>query len=407
MIEPQSLEGRRARAPTNEDARFEAVQMRILYHHRIASKDGQYVHVSEIVSSLRTLGTDLQMVAPKFSEGDAFGAEGGIVAKLKKQLPKALYEFLELGYSFVDFCKMVAGILRFRPDVIYERYQIFMPSGVLAAKLFRIPLLLEVNAPLFDERSNYGGLGLPALARWSEGFVWRNASVVLPVTGVLARMVQSRGVQPARIRVIPNGVNDEQFLVPASARAIPALRPGQIVVGFVGFCREWHELDKVVRLIAEDASKNLFFLIVGDGPVIPSLKQQVAEMGCSDRVHFAGLVGRSEMPGWLAAIDIAIQPAVVPYASPLKLIEYLAAGKAIVAPAQENIRELLEHEQNALLFTEGHTGQLIAAIRRFAGDRELRRRLSAAARETIERKQLLWRHNAQRIIDLAADLKGA
>ena len=63
------------------------------------------------------------------------------------------------------------------------------------------------------------------------------------------------------------------------------------------------------------------------------------------------------MPSWLKSIDIALQPAVVPYASPLKLIEYLATGKSIIAPAQDNIKELLEDGENALLFDEGDMEQ--------------------------------------------------
>lgn len=375
--------------------------MRILYHHRIASKDGQYVHVSEILSSLRAHGVELRVVAPALAEGQRFGGEVGAVARLKKLLPKALYELLELGYSAIDFVKVAAAILTFRPDAIYERYQLFLPSGVIAAKLFRVPLILEVNAPLHAERSTYGGLGLPKLARWSEDFVWNNADAVLPVTHVLARMIARRGVAPGRIHVIPNGVDLGSFSATTRRAEIPSLRDGQVVVGFVGFCREWHQLDKVIALIAADETRRLFFVIAGDGPVIPALQRQAAEQRCADRVHFAGLVAREAMPGWLAAIDVAIQPAVVPYASPLKLIEYLAAGKAIVAPDQDNIRELLVHEDNALLFSERDTAGLVTAIRRLATNDDLRRRLSAAARDTIRRKSLLWDENARRIVALA------
>jgi glycosyltransferase involved in cell wall biosynthesis len=378
--------------------------MKILYHHRIASKDGQYVHVSEIVSSLRRLGVELRMVSPALVDEQQFGGELGLVASLKKRLPKSFYEMLELGYSFLDFLKMIVAVSRFRPAVIYERYNLFFPSGVWAAKLLRVPLILEVNAPLFDERGRYGGIGLERLARWTERFVWRNADAVLPVTAVLANRVLQEGVEAERVEVIANGVDGERFGPDVEPVNVPSFPQGSIVVGFVGFCREWHQLDKVVSLVAGDPSARLALLIVGDGPVIPDLKRQVAELGCVDRVFFAGLVGRNDMPRWLAAIDIAIQPAVVPYASPLKLIEYLASGKAIVAPAQDNIRELLVHERNALLFAEGDSAGFLAALLRLAGDDALRARLGSAARATIHDLGLSWDRNAERILGVARRL---
>ena len=63
--------------------------MKILYHHRIASKDGQYVHVSEIVNSLRKLGVTLHMVSPALADTQEFGGELGFVASLKRRLPRA------------------------------------------------------------------------------------------------------------------------------------------------------------------------------------------------------------------------------------------------------------------------------------------------------------------------------
>jgi len=378
--------------------------MKILYHHRIASKDGQYVHVSEIVGSLRRLEVELRMVSPALADSQQFGGELGLVATLKRRLPKAIYEAMELGYAAIDFVKMVVTIVRFRPTVVYERYNLFLPSGVLAAKLLRVPLILEVNAPLYDERLRYGGLALKRLARWTEKFVWRNADAVLPVTHVLAARVVQEGVRPDKVEVIPNGVDGAQFSASVQPTTIPRFPAGSVVVGFVGFCREWHQLDKVVTLIAENPSSKLALLVVGDGPAIPELKEQVTRLGCTDRVHFAGLVGRNEMPAWLAAIDIAIQPAVVPYASPLKLIEYMASGKAIVAPAQDNIRELLSHEENALLFGENDSRQFLSALLRLAGDEPLRDRLAAGARNTVREMALSWDENARKIVKIANSL---
>ena len=76
--------------------------------------------------------------------------------------------------------------------------------------------------------------------------------------------------------------------------------------------------------------------------MIGDLKAQAKALGFEAQFESTGLVPREQMPHWLDQIDIALQPAVTPWASPLKMIEYMAKGLAIVAPNSENIQELLK-----------------------------------------------------------------
>jgi len=118
----------------------------------------------------------------------------------------------------------------------------------------------------------------------------------------------------------------------------------------------------------------------------------------AERVRFTGLVAHEQVPLAVAGFDIALQPRVVEYASPLKIFDYMAAGRAIVAPDQPNIREVLEHERTALLFDPGRAGAMGEAIARLLGDAPLRRRLGAAARAELERRDFTWSGNAARIV---------
>ena len=136
--------------------------MKILYHHRIASKDGQFVHVEEIIKALESQGHEVMLVGPSVHKDTEFGHDGGIASKLKSMLPKAAYELMEFGYCAIVAARLVKAIKDFQPDVIYERYNLFQPVGVMLAKHFDIPIMLEVNAPLKAEREKfYGKLGLP------------------------------------------------------------------------------------------------------------------------------------------------------------------------------------------------------------------------------------------------------
>ena len=378
--------------------------MKILYHHRTASKDGQAVHIDELIAAFRELGHEVRVVAPEAPAGEGMGGEVGWVGKLRARLPKAVYEVLELGYSLLAYLKLARAAREFRPDAIYERYNLFLLSGLLLKRRLRLPLLLEVNAPLAEERGRFGGLGLPWLARWAEGLVWRGADVVLPVTRVLAGHVAARGVPAARLVVVPNGINRAHFdAAPAPAAAKAALGwDGALVLGFTGFVRDWHGVDRVLRWMhGAEAPAEARLLVVGDGPARADREALAAELRLGERVRFTGVIDRHAVPAHVAAFDIALQPAVVPYASPLKLFEYLALGKAIVAPRQPNIEEVLTDGANALLFDAADPRGLEGALTRLCADAALRRRLAAGAAATIGRLGLTWQANAQRIAALA------
>jgi len=382
--------------------------VRILYHHRTRSKDGQYVHIEEMINALRSLGHEVIIVAPPSAETESFGSDAGAVAVLKRYMPKWCYEIIELAYSAVAYRRLAAAVREHQPEVLYERYNLFLPAGIWLARKYKLPMLLEINAPILEERTKYDGLTLTRLARWSQAYAWKKADMVLPVTQVLGDMVQAYGVPAERIVVIPNGINGDRFDgntdVEAAKRALGL--EGQLVLGFTGFVRDWHGLDKVIDLIANDPPDALrTLLVVGDGPARAGLEQQAAKLGIAARVHFTGIVERDDVAKYVSAFDIALQPAVVDYASPLKLFEYLALGKAIVAPGQPNIREILTHEKNALLFDPAHPEQLAVSIHRLCVDPALRLHVAAGARNAIVEQQLTWKANAQRVVDLFGKLK--
>jgi glycosyltransferase involved in cell wall biosynthesis len=269
--------------------------VRILYHHRTRSKDGQYVHIEEMIGALREQGHEVIIVAPPSAETESFGSDAGAVALLKRYLPKWFYELMELSYSLVAYRRLARAVERHKPDCVYERYNLFLPAGIWLARRYKLPLLLEVNAPILEERTRYDGLSLTRLARWSQAYAWRNADMVLPVTRVLGDIVASYGVAPDRIVVIPNGINGARFDgapdVEAAKRAL-ALE-GSLVLGFTGFVREWHGLDKVIDLIANDPPESRrHLLVVGDGPARVALESQARALGIANRVTFTGIVGR-------------------------------------------------------------------------------------------------------------------
>lgn len=381
--------------------------MKLLYSHRTRSADGQLVHIASLTQALAARGVGVIMGGPKDGHSSAsprtMDASAG--RGLKDLLPAPVYECAEYGYSFSAYRRLAALNQAHQPDVLYERYNLFYHSGVWLSRRARLPMILEVNAPLASERAIHGDLALKSFARKSEAAIWRAADMVLPVTNVLADEVRAVGVSNDKIAVIHNGVS-EDFLAPHEPSPMRERYElaGKLVLGFAGFVRDWHGVDRVIRFIAEAKRDDLHLLIVGDGTAREGLEALASELGVRDQLTITGVVQREDMPAHVAAFDIALQPAVVAYASPLKLFEYMALGKPIIAPAAANIKEVLADGEDGLLFAEGDFARALGVL---VGDAELRTRLGAAARDSLMRQGFTWAQNAGRVEAIAERLMEA
>jgi glycosyltransferase involved in cell wall biosynthesis len=379
--------------------------MRFLFHHRIASRDGQSVHMEEVIAALQRQGHETILVGPPGLMATGFGDSSKLIDRIKRCIPGALYELLEIAYNIPAFLRLRSAVRTHRPDVIYERFSLFLFAGILVRRLYGLPLLLEVNSPLFEERAKNDGLRLHALGRWAQRLLWNRADHVLPVTAVLGRIMAEYGVPASRMTVIPNGVDPRRFNSvpdPTVSRAVLGL-PNRLTLGFTGFIRGWNAVHRLIDFVAQVHDRlDLHILVVGDGPARSSLQAHAQARGVTDRLTITGIVARDDIGRYVGAFDIAVLPGLTPYSSPLKLFEYLQLGRAIVAPDTENIREILTNEEDALLFPPNREGAMEDALQRLCTDTALRERLGRNAHATIETRSLTWDHNAERIASQAA-----
>lgn len=375
--------------------------MRILYHHRTRGEDAQGVHIAEMVSAFRRLGHEVEVVAPIGN-----GGRGGAMTRLAGIVPRRqtwVHEVLELAYNAFGLWLLVKKAWTFRPDFIYERYALYTFCGLVVAKAFRIPFILEVNAPLASERSP---LAFQWIAQQLERWLCSNATRTIVVSGQMAAIFRSQGVPEDRLTVMHNGVDPQLFDPNISGEDVRTRYrlDDKVVVGFVGWLRFWHNLKFAVEAFAEDglAKWGGHLFIVGDGPSYEELVGLVAQRGLQSHVTFTGPVPRREISKYIAAMDVAIQPGATPYASPIKLFEYMAMGRSIVAVAQPNIEEVLRNGENALLFPPGDRLAFSKVLVQLIADESLRQRLGKAALETIRHRRLLWKDNAKAVLNLVS-----
>jgi glycosyltransferase involved in cell wall biosynthesis len=381
----------------------------VLYHHRTRGEDAQGIHIRALCDAFGELGHSVTLVGPpRLQRGDSRASndhQAGGTRLLGLRVPSWAYELAALAYNVPAFLWLVAAMLRRRPDLVYERYALFGVAGRLAAGVFRIPFVLEVNAPLSLEMSREHPLAFHGLAQRLENWLCRSSTRTIVVSRSMARILEAQGAAADRLWVVPNGVDREDFHPAVDGRPVrDALGlEDRFVVGFVGWVRPWHGVDRLVKAAARlrERIPNLVVLIVGDGPARPGLEALARAEGISDAVRFTGALAQSEIPAHVAAMDVAVQPDVTEYASPIKLFEYLALGRAIVAPRKENITEIVSDGQHALLFEPGSTDEMAACIDRLHGDSELRRLLEQRAARLITDREYTWVGNARRVAALA------
>ena len=291
-----------------------------------------------------------------------------------------------------------------RADAIYTR-----DLGVAAAFL-RIPR--GVRAPLVYESHGYSpevsgalpdlvataqrpGAAKLARLRAREERVWRRAEGYVTITGGLADQLRTRFGQRDRLAVIPDGTRG------TGSPADPALPRPDPVVGYAGHLYPWKGVDILLDSLARLPLAR--GLIVGgheQEPDLQRLKSAAAALGIAARVTFTGQVPPSEVPQLLRKADVLALPNPASaistfYTSPLKLFEYMAAGRPIVASDLPAIREVLRHEVTALLVPPGDPGALAASVQRLASDPSLGPALARAASAAV--LDYSWERRAGRI----------
>ncbi|MBM4016648.1 MAG: glycosyltransferase, partial [Planctomycetes bacterium] len=309
----------------------------------------------------------------------------------------ALRELAELLYNVPERWQLERAIARFRPDAIYSRHALYASAAGAAAHAHRLPLLIEVNAPLAIERSRHGGLAFPGFAQRHETTLLNRADRVIVVTQAMGELLAKQGVARAKLEVHWNGLEPAALAAAPDGAAVRAARgwAGRCVLGFVGFVRDWNRLERVFPFLAR--RRDACLVVVGEGPDCGRLGRLAAAAGVAGQLEFLGTLPREQVVATVAAFDVALLPEVTEYASPLKLLDYFAAGRAALLPDRPNLREVITDGVNGLLFDPGDDASFVGALERLVDDPPLRARLGAAGRATIDRLGLTWDANARRV----------
>ncbi len=380
--------------------------------------DGPATHVREVVREWMALGHQVRLLArlqgqiwvsdglEDFSPRRVPAVDGGAFRLFERAFRRA-QTVLRLPYlnlfeslRFAAACRQEMADV----DVLYERFSWMGFGGGLASRWLGMPLILEYNGDPLHDLSARGqaprGLQGWLAQRLSQVPLSRAQHVVASGEGWKRQLLERWNVQPERVSTVENGSSLVRMLERSALRSFqPSNGEEAVRLVYLGAFYPWHGVQILLTAFARVARQgirlNLSLIGMGDG--LEEAKRLAQELGIEALVEFPGHLSAQEFAPVLARSDIGLSP----YCgwreySGLKLLDYKAAGLAVIASGEAGQPATLRHGQTGWIVPPCEEAALADAITRLAQDAALRIRLGQAAR--LEAEQVHgWDHTAREL----------
>ena len=387
--------------------------MRILHvlDHSIPLHSGYTFRTLAILREQRRRGWEtVQLTTPKQGPGSKREemVEGLKLYRTPSAEGAGLFEQMRLTAA------RIAEVARDeKPDLIHAHSPVLNALPALWTRMsLRIPVVYEMRASWEDAAVDHGTTTEGSLryrvSRTLETFALKRADRITTICEGLRGDIAVRGIDPARITVIPNAVDVGNFQFGVAAD--PALRArlgldGCTVLGFAGSFYGYEGLHLLVEAFAQllPQSPMLRLLLVGGGPQDAALKAQVAAAGIADKVVFTGRVPHSEVQRYYELIDVLAYPRLpirlTELVTPLKPLEAMAQGRMFVASDVGGHRELIRHGETGFLCPAGDAKALAAGLLDVLAREAEWPRIRQQARRFVEQERT-WSNSVARYAEV-------
>lgn len=343
---------------------------------------GESVHVRELTRNWAALGHSVRLVT---AGGAASMAERNVRA----------------GSTFSQILQG-RRLARRWADVIYER-RLSPKVSWAASALTGVPFVVEVNGVLEDELRWTGRAASDSsLRRLFRRRMFQAASRIVAVSrGIHDDVVARYALDPHKVEVIPNGANTDLFRPQDLAACRKELRiPADArIVCFTGNLIPWQGVDLLVRACAAVRHEvpRLELLLVGGGEALGELRLLASNLRIAEAVRFAGPVPYEKVPTFVNAADACVAPfRKGRKASPIKVFEYLACGKPVVASDADEIGDFVRSCSGGIVVPPDDEAALVDALQQLLHDPVRARAMGDRGREAVLRTAS-WRATAQRV----------
>ena len=300
---------------------------------------------------------------------------------------------------------------RVRPQILHAHSPVLnaMPALRVGRRL-GIPVVYEVRAFWEDAAVDHGttteGSLRYRLTRRLETHALRQAAHVFTICEGLRGDIVARGIDAAKVTVIPNAVDIESFDVggePDEALKASLGLSGAAVVGFIGSFYAYEGLDLLLAALPSLLQRrpDLRVLLVGGGPQDAALKAQARALGVADKVVFTGRVPHAQVQRYYDLVDVLAYPRhsmrLTELVTPLKPLEAMAQGRLLVASDVGGHKELIRHSETGMLFKAGSAQALAGCVLQLLDQRERWPQLRAAGRRFVEQERN-WRSSVAQYV---------
>lgn len=395
--------------------------MKILYYSphpylNLSTPAGPGTHMREIISAFRVQGHEVAtcIIGGEhiYGSSNTFTySSAGWKGKIKSMIPDLIWQSVkDLNLIRTDHYArecLEMMIDSFKPDLIYERGFYFMTSGVDAAKEYKIPHIIEMNAPFMEEKEELEGKTLVSdIARKKEKHQATNTDMMVVVSSGLKEYYEEN--YPAlkeRVLVTPNAIDPKNFRIDhrsaSECRERLGIKKDELVIGFVGSIFPYHGverlLDAYIQIMDEEPDKKVHLLIVGDGEIRSELVRKSMVTRHAEKITFTGNVPYEEVSDYIANMDITVLANSKWYCSPIKIFEYGAMGKAIVSIRTKAVLDVMVDGEDGILVDDS-LEKLKSALKQFIDQPEQRQEMAQRFQTKVMEKHH-WKAMGKLILD--------
>lgn len=344
------------------------------------------VRIWTLAETLVQAGDDVTVFPPRY--------RSALMARAARVIPIRLLHWpvlRPLSYAALSFVRGLLAGFRRRPDVVYYRWM-DSPHPLWLARLLGARCVCEVNGePIPDWSARSQGLVrilAHAAARWA---LTRCDRVVVLTEGLKELLVRRYGVRPEWITVLPSGTDTRLFAPRDPAASCRELGlPQEPCVGFVGSLYRYQGMSCLLdaMVLVKQACPAVQLALVGDGEAAGELKEQAVRLGLASSIRWTGRVSYAQVPGWIGAMTVCVAPfrGDRGETSPVKLFDYLACGRPVVASAIPSVVRMFGPDSGVQLVPPDRVQPLADAIIALLNDPARRAALGAQGRRFVEQR---------------------
>jgi glycosyltransferase involved in cell wall biosynthesis len=263
----------------------------------------------------------------------------------------------------------------------------------------RVAFVYEIRAFWEDAAVDQGKTHPTSLryrvSRQLEGYVAQRADAVVGIAQHIVDELRDRGLATEKLFHVPNGVDTDRFVaLPRDVQLATELGlKNEPVMGFIGSLYRYEGITWLVRTGAELRRRGVPFqiLIVGQGEDMPEIQAAIRETGAQDYTRAIGPVPHDQVQRYYSLMDVMVYPRrrirLTELTTPLKPLEAMAQGKAVLASNVGGIRELVGLGGVCLLFEPDNVDDFCRHATQMLVNERLRHELGESARQMVSREK--------------------